>query len=223
MDTSPPHKTAQSHPKRQRRGLMLVISSPSGAGKSTLCRALLKKYPDVGLSVSVTTRPAREGEVEGQDYFFINQDEFDRLMAQGDLLESATVFQNAYGTPRTYVEDQLAKGQDVLFDIDWQGAQQLRQHKGHDVVCVFVLPPSAAILEARLKARDQDTAEVVAYRMSKSAEEMSHWAEYDYVLINEDLQTAMAELEAILAAERLRRERQVGLPEFIKTLGVNPL
>lgn len=204
--------------KPQRRGLMLVISSPSGAGKSTLCRALLAKEAQLGLSVSVTTRPSREGEVEGKDYFFIDHARFDQMVAEDALLEHATVFQNAYGTPRAYVEGQLAAGQDVLFDIDWQGAQQLRQRKGRDVVSVFILPPSAAALEARLKKRDQDDAEVVAYRMSKSAEEMSHWAEYDYLIINETLEQAEAELDAILAAERLKRDRQVGLTDFVRTL-----
>ena len=204
--------------KLQRRGLMLVISSPSGAGKSTLCRQLLAKDVDRGRSVSVTTRAPREGEVDGKDYFFIDQAKFEQMVADDALLEHATVFQNSYGTPRAYVEDQLSQGQDVLFDIDWQGAQQLRQRKGQDVVSVFILPPSAEELEARLTGRDQDDADVVAYRMSKSAEEMSHWAEYDYVIINQDLEQAKAELDAILAAERLKRERQVGLTDFVRGL-----
>ena len=211
MDTNPS--------KPHRRGLMLVISSPSGAGKSTLCRQLLGKDDHMGLSVSVTTRPPREGEVNGKDYFFISQGKFDEMVAEDALLEHASVFQNAYGTPRAYVEDELSKGRDVLFDIDWQGAQQLRQRKGQDVVSVFILPPSASALEARLNKRDQDDAKVVAYRMSKSAEEMSHWAEYDYVIINEKLERAEAELDAVLAAERLKRDRQVGLADFVRTLG----
>ena len=205
--------------KLTRRGLMLVVSSPSGAGKSTLTRALLAKDDQIGLSVSVTTRTPRPGEVEGQDYFFINQDQFEAMVAEDELLEHATVFQNSYGTPKFYVEDQLSRGRDVLFDIDWQGAQQLRQRKGPDVVSVFILPPSATALEARLKKRDQDTDDVVAYRMSKSADEMSHWAEYDYVIINEDLEAAKADLDVVLAAERLKRERQVGLTEFVRVLG----
>ena len=204
----------------QRRGLMLVISSPSGAGKSTLCRALLAKDAYIGLSVSVTTRPPRAGEVDGQDYFFIDAPEFARMVRDDELLEHATVFQNAYGTPRAYVERQLTAGQDVLFDIDWQGAQQLRQRKREDVVSVFILPPSAAALEARLRDRAQDAAEVVAYRMSQSRDEMSHWLEYDYVIVNEDIEVAEASLTAILTAERLRRERQVGLYGFVQSLSL---
>ena len=203
----------------QRRGLMLVISSPSGAGKSTLCRALLARDHEIGLSVSVTTRAPREGEVDGKDYFFIDQAKFDAMVGDDALLEHATVFQNSYGTPRAYVEDQLAEGRDVLFDIDWQGAQQLRSRKGQDVVSVFILPPSAEALESRLKGRDQDSDEVVAYRMSKSMDEMSHWQEYDYVIFNEDLERAKATLDAILLAERTKRERQVGLYSFVQALG----
>ena len=205
-------------PVNARRGLMLVISSPSGAGKSTLCRQLLARDAGIGLSVSVTTRRPREGEVDGQDYFFIEPQEFEAMVAQDALLEYATVFQNSYGTPRAYVEAQLKAGRDVLFDIDWQGATQLRQKMSSDLVSIFILPPSTQELEKRLNQRDQDDAEVVAYRMSKSAEEMSHWAEYDYVIINEDLAQAQADLDAILTAERLRRERQSGLYDFVTRL-----
>ena len=172
----------------------------------------------MGLSISVTTRAKREGEIEGKDYHFINQARFDQMVAQDELLEYATVFQNSYGTPRAYVETELTAGRDVMFDIDWQGAQQLRQRMGQDVVSVFILPPSTQELESRLRGRDQDSEEVVAYRMSKSADEMSHWLEYDYVIINQNIDQAQAELEAILKAERLRRERQVGLYRFVEGL-----
>ena len=197
---------------------MLVISSPSGAGKSTLCRGLLAQEETMGLSISVTTRPMRAGEVDGKDYHFIDQAQFDAMVAKDELLEYATVFQNAYGTPRSFVEAELKAGRDVLFDIDWQGAQQLRQRMGQDVVSVFILPPSVQDLEARLKGRNQDSAEVVAYRMSKSADEMSHWQEYDYIIINQDLERAREELDAILSAERMKRERQVGLYRFVEAL-----
>ncbi|MGB0718680.1 MAG: guanylate kinase [Alphaproteobacteria bacterium] len=202
-----------------RRGLMLVISSPSGAGKSTLCRQLLAKDKRISLSVSVTTRAPREGEENGKDYFFISQSEFDKLLSSKKLLEYATVFKNSYGTPREYVEEQLHNGQDVLFDIDWQGATQMRQQMNNDLVSVFILPPSTDVLKKRLEDRDQDDLDVVQYRMSQSAEEMSHWAEYDYVIINDDLNQAQNELDAILAAERLKRERQIGLYEFVSQLG----
>ena len=172
----------------------------------------------MGLSVSVTTRAMREGEMDGKDYHFIDQAKFDEMVADDALLEHATVFQNSYGTPRAFVEAELAAGRDVLFDIDWQGAQQLRQRMGQDVVSIFILPPSAGELEARLSGRGQDSAEVVAYRMSKSADEMSHWQEYDYVIINQDLDRAKAELDAILGAERIKRERQVGLYRFVQKL-----
>ena len=204
--------------QRDRRGLMLIVSSPSGAGKSSICCQLLAKDSDIGLSISVTTRAPREGEIDGQDYFFVSQSVFATMVANDALLEHATVFQNSYGTPRTYVETQLAKGHDVLFDIDWQGAQQLRQRKEQDVVSVFILPPNMAVLESRLKKRNQDGSEVVAYRMSKSAEEISHWAEYDYVIINEDLARAEMELRTILTAERLRRGRRTGLTDFVGSL-----
>ena len=203
----------------QRPGFMLVVSSPSGAGKSTLCRALLERHRGIRLSVSVTTRAPRTGEVEGRDYFFVDQPRFDALVAQEALLEHAMVLQNFYGTPRAYVEDQRAKGYDVLFDIDWQGAQQLREGKGRDLVSVFILPPTVAALEARLKGRNQDSSAVVGYRLSKSVDEMSHWQEYDYVIINDDLDQAKAQLDAILLAERTRRERQVGLYSFVQMLG----
>lgn len=172
----------------------------------------------MGLSVSVTTRPMRDGEINGKDYHFIDQAKFDDMVAADDLLEHATVFQNSYGTPRAFVEAELKAGRDVLFDIDWQGAQQLRQRMGQDVVSVFILPPSAGELQARLSGRGQDSEEVVAYRMSKSADEMSHWQEYDYVIINQNLDKAKADLDAILGAERIKRERQVGLYRFVQAL-----
>ena len=201
-----------------RRGLMLVVSSPSGAGKSTLCTQLLAQDRDISLSISVTTRRPRDGEKDGREYFFVTPNKFSEMVEQGDLLEHATVFQNSYGTPRDYVEQQLRLGRDVLFDIDWQGATQLRQRMSKDLVSIFILPPSTGELERRLKHRGQDQAEVVSYRMSKSAHEMLHWAEYDYVIINKDLSEAQKKITAILTAERLKRERQIDLYDFVKTL-----
>jgi guanylate kinase len=204
--------------KIARRGLMLVLSSPSGAGKTTLSRMLLKADKSVELSVSVTTRPRRAGERHGRDYRFIKQPQFEKMVANGELLESAQVFGNSYGTPRAPVERALAGGRDVLFDIDWQGTQQLREKVKDDVVTIFVLPPSAADLEKRLRTRAQDSSAVIASRMAKAAGEMSHWPEYDYVIINEDVAQAFAEVRAILAAERLKRERQTGLTAFVRDL-----
>jgi guanylate kinase len=198
-----------------RRGLMLVLSSPSGAGKTTLSRMLLDD-PAVELSISATTRPQRPGEVDGQHYHFIDAKRFDAMVRNGDFLEWAEVFGHRYGTPRAPVETAIAAGRDVLFDIDWQGTQQVREKARSDLVSVFVLPPSASELERRLHTRAQDTHDVIGARMAKAADEMSHWAEYDYVIVNRDLERAFAELRAILAAERLKRERQTGLSEFVR-------
>jgi guanylate kinase len=210
-------------PKRKtkaiaRRGLMLVLSSPSGAGKTTLSRMLLKSDSSVELSVSVTTRPRRDNERHGRDYRFIQRPQFEKMVQKGELLEWAEVFGNFYGTPRAPVERALAAGRDVLFDIDWQGTQQLREKADRDLATVFVLPPSIDDLERRLRTRAQDTDAVIASRMAKAADEMSHWAEYDYVIINKDIGPAFAEIRAILAAERLKRERQTGLSAFVRGL-----
>ena len=201
-----------------RRGLMLVLSSPSGAGKTTLSRMLLEADPAVELSVSVTTRKQRPGEVDGRDYHFIDAARFDAMVRQGELLEWAQVFGHRYGTPRAPVEAALARGRDVLFDIDWQGTQQLREKADRDLVSIFVLPPSIPDLERRLRTRAQDADEVIHARMAKAADEMSHWAEYDYVVINSDIDRAFAEVRSILAAERLKRERQTGLSAFVRNL-----
>jgi len=201
-----------------RRGLMLVLSSPSGAGKTTLSRMLLDRYSTIELSISVTTRKPRPGEVEGRDYRFIDERSFDAMVARGDLLEWAEVFGSRYGTPRAPVERALAMGRDVLFDIDWQGTQQLREKGRDDLVSVFVLPPTIPDLEARLRTRAQDADDVIRARMAKAANEMSHWAEYDYVVINRDVWRAFEDVCAILAAERLRRERQTGLSAFVRAL-----
>lgn len=204
--------------KLKRRGLMLVLSSPSGAGKTTLSRRLLADDPEISLSVSVTTRPPRPGERDGIDYHFITQEKFAELRDRNELLEHATVFENSYGTPKAPVEAALAAGRDVLFDIDWQGTQQLGENAERDLVTVFILPPSAADLEKRLITRAQDSIEVVRKRMAKAASEISHYFEYDYVLINAELEKSLADLEAILRTERLKRERQVGLNDFVKEL-----
>jgi guanylate kinase len=201
-----------------RRGLMLVLSSPSGAGKTTLSRMLLDRYSTIELSISVTTRKPRPGEVEGRDYRFIDERSFDAMVARGDLLEWAEVFGSRYGTPRAPVERALAMGRDVLFDIDWQGTQQLREKGRNDLVSVFVLPPTIPDLEARLRTRAQDADDVIRARMAKAANEMSHWAEYDYVVINRDVWRAFEDVCAILAAERLKRERQTGLSAFVRLL-----
>ena len=201
-----------------RRGMMLVLSSPSGAGKTTLSRMLLEVDPAVELSVSVTTRPQRPGEVDGRHYHFIDRPRFDEMIRQGGLLEWAEVFGHRYGTPRAPVEEALARGRDVLFDIDWQGTQQLREKARNDLISVFVLPPSIPELERRLTVRAQDKDDVIRSRMAKAADEMSHWAEYDYVVINHDLDQAFADLRAILSAERLKRERQPGLSAFVRGL-----
>jgi guanylate kinase len=202
----------------RRRGLLLVLSSPSGAGKTSITRALIERDPSIRISVSVTTRPRRPGEIDGQHYFFIDQARFDRMVAEGELLEHAAVFGNHYGTPRDFVEARLAAGEDIVTDIDWQGTQQLAEKIRGDLVSVFILPPTMAALEERLRARAQDSDEVVRARMAKSADEMSHWPEYDYVIVNRDLEESVAQVQAILTAERLRRARQIGLAEFVNRL-----
>lgn len=204
--------------KVARRGLMLILSSPSGAGKTTLAERLLEKDRDIVLSVSATTRPRRPGEVHGQDYYFVDEKEFSRMRDAGEFLEWANVFGNYYGTPRAMVEETLRQGKDVLFDIDWQGAQQLDEVAGEDVVKVFILPPSREELERRLRRRNQDPEEVVQARMAKADAEMSHWAEYDYVIINYDLDESEELLRAILFAERLKRRRQIGLAKIVKEM-----
>jgi len=201
-----------------RRGLMLVLSSPSGAGKTTLARALLSADSHISMSVSVTTRQARPGEIDGQDYHFVDTQAFGEMRNRGALLEHAKVFDNYYGTPRAPVEASLAQGHDVLFDIDWQGTQQLQEAAADDLVKVFILPPSAAELEKRLNTRAQDSAEVVAGRMSKASDEISHYPEYDYVIVNHDAEQARVQLQAILTAERLKRSRQTDLSDFVKRL-----
>lgn len=201
-----------------RRGLMLVLASPSGAGKTAISRKLLERASNLTMSVSVTTRPKRPGEASGVDYRFVDSTEFDLMVKQGELLEYAKVFGHDYGTPKEPVEAALASGRDVLFDIDWQGTQQLVENARDDLVAVFILPPSTAELERRLRERAQDSDEVVAERMAKAADEMSHWPEYDYIVVNRDIEESVGQVHAILIAERLRRERQLGLADFVKHL-----
>ena len=203
-----------------RRGLMLVLSSPSGAGKTTLSRMLLKADGHIDLSVSVTTRPQRPGEVDGRDYHFIDMVRFESMVKSGKLLEWAEVFGHRYGTPRIPVEKALRAGRDVLFDIDWQGTQQLREKARDDLVSVFILPPTVTELQQRLERRAQDTRAIIAGRMAKAAGEMSHWPEYDYVIVNNDVEKSVAQVRAIVTAERLRRLRQTGLAEFVDGLRV---
>jgi guanylate kinase len=202
----------------ERRGLMFVLSSPSGAGKTTLSRLLIDRVPGLSMSVSATTRPMRPGEIEGRDYLFVNKERFEQMVKHNELLEWATVFDNRYGTPRAPVEAALSAGRDVLFDIDWQGTQQLREKARADVVSVFILPPSAADLEKRLHSRAQDSDEVIRGRMSRASHEMSHWAEYDYIVINHEINDAFTEVQSILKAERLKRERRTGLTAFVRKL-----
>jgi guanylate kinase len=209
---------AMAKDSTRRRGLMLVLSSPSGAGKTTLSRRLLQSDPDIVMSVSATTRPPRPNEIDGQDYFFVAPEKFDSMVANDEFLEHALVFGNKYGTPRAPVMKALDEGKDVLFDIDWQGTQQLKQQARDDLASVFVVPPSKAELERRLRIRAQDSEEVVRQRMAKASDELSHWAEYDYLLMNDDIQHAMGKLEEILRVERSRRTRQPGLAEFVQRL-----
>lgn len=212
---------SKSHNEILRRGLMLVFSSPSGAGKSTISKVILGIHENLAMSISATTRPIRPGEVDGKDYIFVDQAKFDQMVERRELLEYAMVFGNSYGTPCTPVEEALSHGHDVMFDVDWQGTQQLKQNAREDLVSIFILPPTIVELERRLYARAQDTAEVVKGRMAKATSEMSHWAEYDYVIINHDLDESVKQVEAILAAERLRRDRRIGLGEFVRELGVS--
>jgi guanylate kinase len=214
-------RAARSRRKQKgvvRRGIMFVLSSPSGAGKTTLSRMLLRADRNVELSVSVTTRPKRRGEVDGRDYHFIDLGRFAAMVRSGGLLEWAEVFGHHYGTPRLPVLEALRSGRDVLFDIDWQGTQQLREKARDDLVSVFILPPSVRELERRLHRRAQDSEEIIGARMAKAAGEMSHWPEYDYVILNSDKRLAFAEVRAILGAERLKRERQIGLSDFVRGL-----
>ena len=202
-----------------RRGLMFVLSSPSGAGKTTMSRRLMDSDGEIVMSVSATTRPPRAGEVAGRDYRFVDDAGFDRMLRDGELLEWATVFGHRYGTPRAPVEDALHAGRDVLFDIDWQGTQQLQQtESGSDLVRVFILPPNMAELERRLRSRGTDSPAVIADRMRRAATEISHWGEYDYILINDDPEQCLAEIRAILKAERLARRRQLGLAGFVRAM-----
>jgi guanylate kinase len=210
------------NPEISRRGLMLVLSSPSGAGKTAISRALLQSEPRLTLSVSATTRPMRTGEVDGVDYMFVDGAAFSRMIDDDAFLEHATVFDHKYGTPRGPVDAALAGGQDVLFDVDWQGAQELRERSRHDLVSVFILPPSMAELEQRLKGRGQDSDDVVAGRMERGPDEIGHWQEYDYIVVNQDLDDSVAKVRTILHAERLRRDRQLGLVEFVRDLTGRP-
>jgi guanylate kinase len=209
-------------PRPKRRGLMLVLSSPSGAGKTSISRRVLELEPEVTMSVSVTTRPRRPGERDGIDYHFIDEARFRAMVEAGELLEHALVYGYHYGTPRKAVEEALAAGRDVLFDIDWQGAQQLREAAADDVVGVFILAPSLEALEQRLRTRAQDSEEVVRYRLARVAADVTHWAEYEYVIINEQLEASVAAVRAILAAERLKRRRQPFLSEFVQQFRAGP-
>ncbi|MEI6417917.1 MAG: guanylate kinase [Sphingomonadales bacterium] len=200
-----------------RRGLMFVLSSPSGAGKTTLSRKLLAEDGEITMSVSATTRPPRPGEIDGVDYYFVSPDQFTSMVAAGALLEWAHVFGNRYGTPRAPVEAALAAGRDVLFDIDWQGTQQLQQtDAASDLVRLFILPPDLAELDRRLRGRGTDAADVIEGRMARARDEISHWGEYDYILVNQDVEQCLNDIRAILAAERLRRKRQLGLASFVR-------
>jgi guanylate kinase len=209
---------AATEPHIARRGLLFIISSPSGAGKTTLARRLLAADSGIEMSVSVTTRAPRPGERDGVDYHFVDREQFEQMKSRGELLEWARVFDNHYGTPRQPVEAAIAAGKDVLFDIDWQGAQQLSEKLKGDVALVFVLPPSGHVLEDRLKSRAQDSAETVARRMAAASSEISHWAEYDYVIVNTDIEKSVAAVHAILIAERLKRDRLLGLSDFVRDM-----
>jgi guanylate kinase len=205
-------------PGLSRRGLMLVLSSPSGAGKTSIAKALLQSEPNLVLSVSATTRAPRPGEQDGIDYSFVSLVQFEKMHGDKAFLEHARVFDNYYGTPRAHVERQLSIGNDVLFDIDWQGTQQLRENARDDLVSIFILPPSLAELERRLRGRAQDPEDVVRKRMARASDEMSHWPEYDYIIVNTDLDNSIAQVRNVLSAERLKRARQVGLGDFVKAM-----
>jgi len=202
----------------QRRGLMYVLSSPSGAGKTTITRAILNNNTGLEISVSATTRPRRPGEVDGQDYYFVDIPQFNAMVEAGEMLEHAKVFGNYYGTPRLPVEQALARGNDVIFDIEWQGTQQLREIARDDLVTVFILPPNSKELERRLRTRAQDSEETIRHRMSKAADEMTHYSEYDYVLINNSVEVAIQQAQTILDAERLKRTRLSGISDFVRGL-----
>ncbi len=206
----------------KRRGLMLVLSSPSGAGKTTIARRLLDAEPELSLSVSVTTRPKRPSETDGVHYHFITRERYDDMVGRGELLEHAEVYGHGYGTPAAAVEGALESGKDVLFDIDWQGAQQLRQQVSQDIVTMFILPPSTEELARRLRKRAEDTDEVVARRLSQIAADVTHWAEYDYVMINHELEKSITAARSVLVAERLKRRRQVGLADFVAQFREQP-
>ncbi len=206
------------HRELNRRGLLFVLSSPSGAGKSTLAHMLLKADKEIAMSISVTTRPKRPGEEHGKDYYFVSGDQFEEMVADHSFLEYATVFGNRYGTPTVPVQQSLEAGQDVLFDIDWQGTQQLYQRAGQDVVRVFILPPSLQELRKRLESRNTDAPDIIESRMQRAVSEISHWDGYDYVLINDDLDACFAKVKQILATERMRRSRQTGLIGFVRDL-----
>ncbi|HVZ05283.1 guanylate kinase [Hyphomicrobium sp.] len=209
---------ANAEPHIERRGLLFIISSPSGAGKTTLARRLLAADKNIAMSVSVTTREPRPGERNGVDYHFVDRDRFEMMKSRGELLEWARVFDNHYGTPRVPVEEAIQAGKDVLFDIDWQGAQQLKEKMHDDVVCVFILPPSGDVLEERLRTRAQDSEETVARRMAAASSELSRWPEYDYVIVNTDLDQSTNAIQSILVAERLKRGRLSGLSDFVRDM-----
>lgn len=213
-----PAASAAASPSRQRRGLLIVLSSPSGAGKSTIARLLLEAESDVRMSVSATTRPKRPGEMDDVDYHFVDDAEFDRMIAAGEFVEWANVFDHRYGTPKAPVKLALREGRDILFDIDWQGSRQLEPDFGEHLVTIFLLPPSMAELERRLTSRGTDSATVIADRMRRAADEINHWAEYEYVLVNQDMAECLAQVRAILAAERAKRVRQTRLNDFVRDL-----
>ncbi len=202
----------------QRRGLMFVLSSPSGAGKTTITRALLNNNPNLEISISATTRPRRPGEVDGQDYYFVDIPQFNEMADNGEMLEHAKVFGNYYGTPKLPVDEALSRGNDIIFDIDWQGTQRIREIAREDLVTVFILPPSAKELERRLRSRAQDSEESIRLRMDKASDEMTHYSEYDYVLINSNIDETIAQAQNILDSERLKRHRIVGLSDFVRGL-----
>jgi len=213
-------KVSPSPAPIKRRGLLFVLSSPSGAGKSTVAKALLGSDPDLMMSVSATTRAPRPGETDGKDYFFVSTEKFQDMIDKDEFLEHATVFDHSYGTPKQPVEDAISAGRDVLFDVDWQGAQEIQDYARDDLVSVFILPPSIEELERRLTTRAQDSADVVKARMEKATSEMSHWDAYQYVIVNHDIEECVATARSILVAERLKRSRQQGLVSFVRELGV---